>query len=66
MAPYGNDKVTKEINRLLSVGFIKPINDPKLVSNVITIPKKNGKIRVCIDFTNLRKACPMHPTPTLH
>jgi hypothetical protein len=27
------------------------------------VKKKNGKWRVCVDFTNLNKACPKDPFP---
>lgn len=53
--------VTEEVSRLLYVGFIKPMEYPKWISNIMAVPKKNGKIRVCIDFTDLNKACPTYP-----
>ena len=31
---------------------------PKWLSNPVVVKKKNGKWRVCIDFTDLNKACP--------
>lgn len=34
-----------------------------MVSNIVVVPKKNGQIIVCIDFTNFNKACSMHPYP---
>ncbi|XP_026429944.1 uncharacterized protein LOC113326422 [Papaver somniferum] len=36
---------------------------PRWLSNVVPVPKKNGKIRVCIDFTDLNKACLSDPYP---
>jgi hypothetical protein len=27
------------------------------------VPKKNGNMRMCIDFTELNKACPKDPYP---
>lgn len=46
---------------MLVVNFIKPVMYPQWVSNIVIVPKKNGKIKVYVDFTNLNKACPMHP-----
>jgi len=28
------------------------------VANIVPIPKKNGKIRICIDYCDLNAACP--------
>jgi len=36
-----------------------------VVSNVVPIYRKNGKLRVCIDFRNLNKATPMAGYPML-
>jgi len=33
------------------------------ISNVVPVYKKNGKLRVCIDFRNLNKATPMDGYP---
>jgi hypothetical protein len=30
---------------------------------VVMVPKKNGNIRMCINFTELNKACPKDPYP---
>ncbi|KAL2232303.1 UNVERIFIED_CONTAM: Retrovirus-related Pol polyprotein from transposon 17.6 [Sesamum indicum] len=36
---------------------------PKWLANVVLVPKPNEKWRLCIDFTNLNKACPKDPFP---
>ena len=38
--------------------MIKEMQYPDWISNVVLVEKKNGKLRVYIDFTNLNKACP--------
>ncbi|XP_059669078.1 uncharacterized protein LOC132314204 [Cornus florida] len=53
-----NQIITDEIDRLLEAGFIREVQYPSWLSNVVVVKKKNGKWRVCIDFTNLNKACP--------
>ncbi|XP_026378564.1 uncharacterized protein LOC113273003 [Papaver somniferum] len=55
--------VTAEVEKLLESGFIRPVQYPRWMSNVVPVPKKNGKICVCIDFTDLNKACPSDPYP---
>ena len=36
------------------------------IANVMPVPKKDGKVRMCVDFRNLRKACPKDDFPLLH
>ena len=31
------------------------------LANTVVVKKKNGKWRVCVDFTDLNKACPKNP-----
>ncbi|XP_026417181.1 uncharacterized protein LOC113312661 [Papaver somniferum] len=57
------DGFTAEVEKLLEAGFIRPVQYPRWLSNVTPVPKNNGKIRVCIDFTDLNKACPSDPYP---
>ena len=46
------------MQKLLAAGFIRPIEHPKWLSNIVPVNKKNGQMRCCIDFRNLNKACP--------
>ncbi|XP_059658332.1 uncharacterized protein LOC132304595 [Cornus florida] len=64
-APERNQIIAEEVNRLLEAGFIGEVQYPSRLSNVVVIQKKNGKWRVCIDFTNLNKACPKDNFPLL-
>ena len=36
---------------------------PEWLANVILVKKENGKWRMCVDFTNLNKACPKDSFP---
>jgi hypothetical protein len=33
------------------------------LANPVIVPKANGKLRMCIDYTSLNKACPKDPYP---
>ena len=35
-------QITQEVRKLLAVGFIKPIQHPKWLSNIVSMKKKNG------------------------
>ena len=43
----------KEMIKLRDVGIIKPIRHSSWVSNLVPVRKKNGDIRLCVDFRNL-------------
>ena len=46
-----------KVNKLLFAGFIWEVYYPDWLANVILVKKANGKWRMCVDFTNLNKAC---------
>jgi hypothetical protein len=52
-----------ELRKLLEVGFIKEVFHPTWLANPVLVKKKNGKWWMCIDYTNLNKACPKVPFP---
>ena len=45
------------------INFIRQCRYAEWISNVVPVYKKNGKLRVCIDFRNLNKATPMDGYP---
>jgi hypothetical protein len=52
-----------EVKRLLSAGVIREVKYPKWLANTVMVKKANGKWRMCIDFTDLNKACPKDEFP---
>ena len=40
------------------MGFIREVYYPDWLANVVMVKKANGKWRMCVDFTDLNKACP--------
>jgi ribonuclease HI len=57
------DFIRKEVWKLLDAGFIEEVHHPVWLANPVIVPKANGKLRMCIDYTNLNKACPKDPYP---
>jgi hypothetical protein len=47
-----------KVKRLLSAGVIREVTYPEWLANTVMAKKANGKWRMCIDFTDLNKACP--------
>jgi hypothetical protein len=55
--------IGEEIQKLLTAGFIKEVHHPDWLANPVLVKKKNGKMRMCVDYTSLNKACPKVPFP---
>jgi len=55
----------EEVHKLLTVGFIKEVHHPEWLANPMLVKKKNGKMRLCVDYTSLNKACLKVPFPLL-
>lgn len=47
----------EEVTRLHNIGSIHKINYHDWLYNVLVVPSKNNKFRMCIDFKDLNKAC---------
>lgn len=58
LAPGRTDAVIEEVDRLLEADAIKEVQYPTWLANTIVVKQKNGKWRVCVDYTNLNDACP--------
>ena len=53
----------KEFRNLQDVDFIRKVYYLDWLANVVMVKKANGKWRMCVDFTNLNKACPKDSYP---
>lgn len=51
-----------ETTRLLVVCHIQEVEYPELLENLVLAPKPLT-FRMCVDYTELNKACPMDPFP---
>ena len=47
----------------MTAGFIREVYYPEWLTNVVLVKKANGKWRMCVDFTDLNKACPKDSFP---
>ena len=55
--------VAEEVRKLLEAGFIREVYYPDWLANVVMVRKNNGKWRMCVDFTDLNRACPKDSYP---
>jgi hypothetical protein len=49
-------QVKAELNKLLTVRIIFPVSHTQCIANLELVRKKNGDIKLCVDFRNLNKA----------
>jgi hypothetical protein len=57
LTPSQKDVLKREIARLLDASFIKEVYHPDWLINPVLVPKKNKDWRMCVDYTELNKAC---------
>ena len=62
-APERQKAINEEVGKLLQVGAIREVEYPEWLANVVLVKKANGKWRLCIDFTDINKACPKDSFP---
>ena len=55
--------MVSKIDRLLKADFIRGTFYPGWLANLVLVKKKNEKWRVCIDLTDLNRACPKDNFP---
>ena len=64
-APEQDRTIVEEIHKLQEASFVREIYYPDWLANVVMIKKASGKWRMCVDFTDLKKACPTDSYPLL-
>ena len=53
----------EEVTKLIEVDLIHEVHYPKWIANVVLVKKANEKWRICVDYTDLDKACPKDSYP---
>ena len=57
--------IVQETCKLEAAGVIREVRYPDWLANPVVVSKKGGKEHMCVDFTNLNKACPRFvPAPS--
>ena len=64
-APKRQKVINEEVDKLLQVKAIREVEYLEWLANVVLVKKANGKWRLCIDFTDINKACPKYSFPYL-
>jgi hypothetical protein len=53
----------EEVHKLEKASVVRGVLHPTWTANPVVVPKPNLKMRLCIDFTDLNRACPKDPFP---
>ncbi|XP_074265356.1 uncharacterized protein LOC141587786 [Silene latifolia] len=56
-------EIEKEVNKLIEAGFIREVKYSTWIANIVPVRKKNGQLRICVDFRDLSDACPKDDFP---
>ena len=62
-APERQKTINEEVNKLLQAKAIREVEYSDRLANIVLIKKENGKWRLCIDFTDVNRACPKDSFP---
>ena len=66
MKPKWTLKIKEEVEKQYNAGFLRMVNYPKWLANVVLVPKKDRKVRMCVDVRDLNKANPKDDFPLPH
>ncbi|GJX31498.1 reverse transcriptase domain-containing protein [Tanacetum coccineum] len=66
MAPERNEAIRIQVEELTKVNILREVKYQMWVSNPVIVRKADGRWKLCVDFTDINKACPKehHPLPT--
>ena len=62
-APDRQKVINEEVGKLLQAGAIREVEYPEWLANLVLVKKANDKWRLCIDFTDINRACPKDSFP---
>ena len=66
MKPEWTLKIKEEVEKQYNAGFLRVVNYLEWLANVVLKPKKDRKVRMCVDFQDLNKANPKDDFPLPH
>ena len=60
--------IKEEITEQLEAKVIQVSQYPSLLANIVHVPMKDGKVRMCVDYRDFNKASPKDdfPLPNIH
>ncbi|XP_058775307.1 uncharacterized protein LOC131649565 [Vicia villosa] len=64
--PDMDSKIREEVLKQFDAGFLAVVDYPPWIANIVPVPKKDGKVRMCVDYRDLNKASPKDDFPLPH
>ncbi|PKI40464.1 hypothetical protein CRG98_039146, partial [Punica granatum] len=59
-------RIKEEVIKQINAGFLEVCNYSEWVPNIVPVEKKDGRVRVCVDYRDLNKASPKDNFPLPH
>ena len=59
-------KIKEEVKKQLDAGFLEVAKYPQWVANIVPVSKKDGKVRMCVDYRDLNRVSPKDNFPLPH
>lgn len=59
-------KIKEEVQKQFGTGFLAFSKYPQWLASTVPIPKKDGKVRMCVDYRDLNMESPKDDLPLLH
>src|SRR3954470_15950016 len=60
------NKIKVEVQKQLDAGFLITSEYPQWLANIVPVPKKDGKVRMCVDYRDMNRASPKDDFPLPH
>ncbi|XP_071740851.1 uncharacterized protein [Rutidosis leptorrhynchoides] len=67
MAPERSERLKAEVDKLVKANILREVRYQTWVANPVLVKKPDGSWRMCVDFTDINKACPKdnYPLPKI-
>ena len=59
-------KIKEKVKKQLDAGFLEVSKYPQWVANIVPVPKKDGKVQMCVDYRDLNRTSPKDNFPLPH
>ena len=66
MKPEMSLKIKEDVKKQFDAGFLAVARYPEWVANIVPVPKKDGKVRMCVDYWDLNQVSSKDNFPLPH